>query len=55
MSVNKVILVGNLGRDPEARTMQSGDDLPGKAIAGAQTLMTPAQQQTALAPLGVPK
>jgi hypothetical protein len=31
-------------------TMQSGDDLPGKAIAGAQTLMTPAQQQTALAP-----
>jgi len=30
-------------------TMQSGDDLPGKAIAGAQTLMTPAQQQ-ALAP-----
>jgi len=31
-------------------TMQSGDDLPGKAIAGAQTLLTPAQQQTALAP-----
>jgi single-strand DNA-binding protein len=23
-SVNKVILVGNLGRDPEVRTMQSG-------------------------------
>ena len=31
-------------------TMQSGDDLPGKAIAGAQTLLTPAQQQTTFAP-----
>jgi hypothetical protein len=30
--------------------MPSGPDLPGKAIAGAQTLLTPAQQQTALAP-----
>jgi len=25
-SVNKVILIGNLGRDPEIRTMQSGRD-----------------------------
>ena len=24
-SVNKVILVGNLGRDPEVRRMNSGD------------------------------
>ena len=24
-SVNKVILVGNLGNDPDVRTMQSGD------------------------------
>jgi hypothetical protein len=31
-------------------TMQSGDDLPGKAIAGAQTLLTPTQQQSQLAP-----
>ena len=31
-------------------TMQSGDDLPAKAIAGAQTLLTPAQQQTQFAP-----
>ncbi len=25
-SVNKVILIGNLGRDPEIRSMRSGDD-----------------------------
>ncbi|MGB5086548.1 MAG: single-stranded DNA-binding protein, partial [Methylocystis silviterrae] len=24
-SVNKVILIGNLGRDPEVRTLPSGD------------------------------
>ena len=26
-SVNKVILVGNLGRDPETRTFPSGDQV----------------------------
>ncbi|MBT6587890.1 MAG: single-stranded DNA-binding protein, partial [Rhodospirillaceae bacterium] len=26
-SVNKVILVGNLGRDPEVRNMQNGDPI----------------------------
>lgn len=30
--------------------MQSGPDLPGKAIAGAQTLLTPQQQQTTFGP-----
>jgi hypothetical protein len=30
--------------------MQSGNDLPAKAIAGAQTLLSPAQQETAFAP-----
>ena len=30
--------------------MKSGPDLPGKAIAGAQTLLTPAQQQTTFGP-----
>jgi len=30
--------------------MKSGPDLPGKAIAGAQTLLTPTQQQSQLAP-----
>ena len=27
-SVNKVIIVGNLGRDPEMRTFPSGDQVP---------------------------
>ena len=30
--------------------MKSGPDLPGKAISGAQTLLTPAQQQSQFAP-----
>ena len=30
--------------------MKSGPDLPGKAISGAQTLLTPAQQQTTFGP-----
>jgi len=32
-SVNKVILIGNLGRDPEARTMQSGGKVVSFSIA----------------------
>lgn len=32
-SVNKVILVGNLGNDPEIRSMQSGDDLCNLSVA----------------------
>ena len=32
-SVNRVTLVGNLGRDPEMRTMPSGDQLANVAIA----------------------
>ena len=32
-SVNKVIIVGNLGRDPEIRSMQSGDKVCNLAIA----------------------
>ena len=32
-SVNKVILIGNLGRDPEMRTMPSGDSVANLAIA----------------------
>lgn len=36
-SVNKVILVGNLGADPEVRTMQSGDKVVNLSIATSET------------------
>jgi single-strand DNA-binding protein len=36
-SVNKVILVGNLGRDPEARTMQNGGKVVSFSIATSET------------------
>src|ERR1700712_5935973 len=36
-SVNKVILVGNLGRDPETRRMGSGDPVVNLRIATSET------------------
>ena len=36
-SVNKVILVGNLGKDPEARTMQSGGKSVSFSVATSET------------------
>ena len=36
-SVNKVILVGNLGRDPEVRTFQSGDKVANFSVATSDT------------------
>lgn len=36
-SVNKVILIGNLGRDPEIRYMPSGDALASLAVATTHT------------------
>lgn len=36
-SVNKVILVGNLGRDPEVRRMNSGDPVVNLSIATSET------------------
>lgn len=36
-SVNKVILVGNLGRDPEIRSMQSGEEIAQLSIATSET------------------
>lgn len=36
-SVNKVILVGNLGRDPEVRSFQSGDKVCNLSIATSET------------------
>ncbi len=35
-SVNKVILVGNLGADPEARSMQSGDEVVNLSVATSE-------------------
>ncbi|MGB4107018.1 MAG: single-stranded DNA-binding protein [Alphaproteobacteria bacterium] len=36
-SVNKVILVGNLGKDPESRSMQSGDKVCNLSIATSES------------------
>ncbi len=36
-SVNKVILVGNLGADPDVRTMQSGDKVCNLSIATSES------------------
>ena len=36
-SVNKVILVGNLGADPEVRSMQSGDKVVNLSIATSES------------------
>ena len=35
-SVNKVILVGNLGRDPEVRTLNSGDKVANLSVATSE-------------------
>ena len=37
-SVNKVILVGNLGRDPEIRNTQSGMKVVNLAVATSESL-----------------
>ena len=36
-SVNKVILIGNLGRDPESRAMPSGDPIVNLSIATSES------------------
>ena len=36
-SVNKVILVGNLGRDPEVKTMQDGRPMVNMSVATSET------------------
>lgn len=36
-SVNKVILIGNLGKDPEIRTFQSGDKVVNFSIATSES------------------
>ena len=37
MSVNKVILVGNLGKDPEIRTIDGGDKVANFTLATSET------------------
>jgi single-strand DNA-binding protein len=36
-SVNKVFIVGNLGKDPEVRTMQSGDKVANFSVATSES------------------
>lgn len=36
-SVNKVILIGNLGKDPEIRSMQSGDRVCNLSVATSES------------------
>lgn len=36
-SVNKVIIVGNLGKDPEIRTMNNGDRIANLSVATSET------------------
>src|ERR1039457_1463110 len=36
-SVNKVIIIGNLGRNPEVRTMSNGDSVANIAVATTDT------------------
>ncbi|MDB5572388.1 MAG: single-stranded DNA-binding protein, partial [Hyphomicrobiales bacterium] len=36
-SVNKVILIGNLGRDPEVRRMNSGDSVVNFSLATTES------------------
>ena len=38
MSLNKVILIGNLGRDPEVRYMPNGEAVCNFSIATSETL-----------------
>ena len=36
-SINKVILIGNLGNDPEVKTMQSGDRVANLSVATSES------------------
>jgi single-strand DNA-binding protein len=43
-SVNKVILVGNLGKDPDVRRLNSGDQVVSFSVATSETWRTPASR-----------
>ena len=36
-SLNKVMLIGNLGNDPEVRSMTSGDEVAGFSVATSES------------------
>jgi single-stranded DNA-binding protein len=40
-SVNKAVLIGNLGRDPEARNMQSGGKVVSFSVATSEVAAQP--------------
>lgn len=44
-SVNKVILLGNLGRDPEIRSTQSGDKIANLTLATTESRLNKATNQ----------
>lgn len=44
-SVNKVILVGNVGKDPEARSLQNGGEVVSFSVATSETWTRDGQKQ----------
>ena len=58
-SVNKVILIGNLGRDPESRAMPSGDPIVNLSIATSESWRDKATgarvEKTDLSSVGIAK
>ena len=51
-SINKVILVGNLGRDPEIRSTQDGMRIANLAVATSETGATRCRASARSAPNG---
>ena len=45
-SINKVILVGNLGRDPEIRAMQDGREIANLTIATSENWKDKKSEET---------
>ena len=52
-SVNKVILIGNLGRDPEVKSMQDGRSLVNMSVATSETCAIARAGSARSAPSGI--
>ena len=52
-SVNKVILVGNLGKDPDVRRLNSGDQVVSFSVATSETWRDKASGERRSAPNGI--